>query len=155
MKVLNDEGLAHLWDKIKNTFVPNTLTINNKPLTSDINIEPEDITNLNTWITSNRDTVDGLLSKDDAEKIKNISESQENKIEVINVNNSPLIITNKTVNIPLASNDTAGVVKTSNNENKISLDEEGVMEVNDINVNKLVQTSGDILILDCSDEKGE
>ena len=77
------------------------------------------------------------------------------KIEVINVNNSPLIITNKTVNIPLASNDTAGVVKTSNNENKISLDEEGVMEVNDINVNKLVQTSGDILILDCENEKGE
>lgn len=98
MKVLNDKGLAHLWDRMKNTFVPNTLTINDKPLTSNIKITIEDLA------------------------------------------------------IKIANSNTAGLVKSSEEENKIKVNEDGIMEVNTININKLVQSSGDKLILDCQED---
>jgi hypothetical protein len=98
VKVLNDEGLAHLWSKMKGTFVPNTLTINDKPLTSNIKITIEDL------------------------------------------------------DIKIANSSTAGLVKSSEEENKIKVNEDGIMEVNTININKLVQSSGDKLILDCQEE---
>ena len=78
MKVLNDEGLAHLWSKMKGTFVPNTLTINDKPLTSNIKITIEDL------------------------------------------------------DIKIANSSTAGLVKSSEEENKIKVNEDGTMEVNTI-----------------------
>lgn len=98
MKVLNDKGLAYLWSKMKGTFVPNTLTINDKPLTSNIKITIEDL------------------------------------------------------DIKIANSSTAGLVKSSEEENKIKVNEDGIMEVNTININKLVQSSGDKLILDCQEE---
>ena len=42
----------------------------------------------------------------------------------------------------------AGVVYSSADENKVSVDADGIMEVNNINVNKLVISEGDELILD-------
>lgn len=57
--------------------------------------------------------------------------------------------TDGNVNIPVATADTYGVVKSSTAEGKVSVDADGIMTVNSLNVNNLVQTDGDILILDC------
>ena len=43
--------------------------------------------------------------------------------------------------------DTLGGVKSSSAENQVAVDGNGIMEVNSLNVNKLVQTAGDTLIL--------
>ena len=58
-----------------------------------------------------------------------------------------LNISEKAVNIPFAG-DTAGVVTSSTGENKVAVAEDGSMEVNSLNMNKLVQSDGDTLILD-------
>lgn len=58
-----------------------------------------------------------------------------------------LDVVNKQVNIPIASNTLLGVVMSSDVENKVSVAEDGTMEVNSVNVNKLVQDENDVLIL--------
>lgn len=86
---------------------------------------------------------------DDAQtKLNNIEAgANKNLIEVVELNGAALNISEKTVNIPLAGA-TAGVVISSAEENKVAVAEGGSMEVNSLNINKLVQTAGDILILD-------
>lgn len=49
--------------------------------------------------------------------------------------------------LEVATAEKLGGVKSSAAENKVAVAEDGTMEVNSINVNKLVQTDGDILIL--------
>lgn len=49
--------------------------------------------------------------------------------------------------IPVATQDLSGIVKSSADTNSVSVQEDGKMEVNDINVNKIVQDSGDTLYL--------
>ena len=51
-------------------------------------------------------------------------------------------------NAPTVATDTVlGVVLSSSAENKVSVAEDGTMSVNSINVNKLTQTSGEVLVL--------
>lgn len=73
--------------------------------------------------------------------------AQENVIEVIRINDIALPVENKSVNIPIATIDSVGVVKGSQGENKIEVEEDGTMTVDTLNVNKLVQTEGEDLIL--------
>ena len=47
-----------------------------------------------------------------------------------------------------ATGTTLGLVMGSSAENKIAVGTDGTMEVNSLNVNKLVQTTGDTLVLD-------
>lgn len=80
-----------------------------------------------------------------------------NVIEVVKVNGTPLIVdtSDKSVNIPIASASTPGVVLSSTDENMVSVNSSrGVMEVNSLNCNKLTQTEGDELILDCGNRNG-
>lgn len=49
--------------------------------------------------------------------------------------------------LPVATLETLGGVKSSAAENKVAVAEDGTMEVNSVNVNKLVQTEGDELVL--------
>ena len=65
----------------------------------------------------------------------------------IKVGGTLLDVVNKQVNIPVASNTLLGVVMSSGAENKVSVAEDGTMEVNSVNVNKLVQDENDVLIL--------
>ena len=53
-----------------------------------------------------------------------------------------------TVNVPIGDATTAGIVKSSKSENKITIGGDGTMEVNSLNVNKLEQDDGDYIILD-------
>ena len=53
-------------------------------------------------------------------------------------------------NIPIATAVRAGLVKSSNKNDGIKVLQDGTMEINSVNVNRLYQTKGDILILTCN-----
>ena len=73
--------------------------------------------------------------------------AQANVIENVSMNGEALVIAEKGVNIPLATNTTVGVIKGSDVENGVVIDEQGAASVKNLNVGKLVQTDGDWLIL--------
>ena len=67
-------------------------------------------------------------------------------------------INNHELQLPLAGDGTIGLVKgvsesasDEDKENKISINEDGTMSVYTLNVNKLVQTDGEELIIGCID----
>lgn len=97
---------------------------------------------------------DALAKKVDVEKGKGLSTNdytaeektklskieagaQVNILEVVKVNGTALPITEKAVDIPLATAEVLGIVKGSAEENKIAIGEDGTMEVNSLNVSKL------------------
>ena len=93
---------------------------------------------------STNDFTDDLMSK-----LEGIATgAQVNVLEAVKVNDTALPITAKAVNIPIATAQALGVVKGSVDENKVTVGTDGTMEVNSVNVSKLVQTAGDTLILD-------
>ena len=100
---------------------------------------------------ANADAITELKKADYAgitsEKIAKWDAAQANVIEKIQVNGAEIAISEKTVNIPLATAARAGLIISSDAENTISVSNTGVATVNNINVNKLVQTAGDELIL--------
>lgn len=91
---------------------------------------------------------DRLITAAEATKLAGIAEgAQVNVIESIKLNGTTLSIDAKAVNIPLVTADTAGIVISSADENTISY-ANGIGTVNSLNVNKLAQTEGDVLIID-------
>ena len=82
------------------------------------------------------------------EKLNGIEAGAEvNAIESISLNSVPIEISSKAVNIPIATVGALGVVQSSAAENGVTVQANGAMEVNSINANKLVQTEGEVLIL--------
>lgn len=82
------------------------------------------------------------------EKLNGIEAGAEvNVIEVVSLNSVPLDVSNKTVNIPIATVGSLGVVQSSTAENGVTVTANGSMEVNNVNVMKLVQTADDALVL--------
>lgn len=91
---------------------------------------------------------DRLFTAAEGTKLAGIAEgAQVNVIESIKLNGTALGIDAKAVNIPLVTADTAGIVISSADENTISY-ANGIGTVNSLNVNKLAQTEGDVLIID-------
>lgn len=91
---------------------------------------------------------DRLITAAEGTKLAGIAEgAQVNVIESIKLNGTALNIDAKAVNIPLVTADTAGIVISSADENTISY-ANGIGTVNSLNVNKLAQTEGDVLIID-------
>ena len=100
----------------------------------------------NTYVKKNG--TDRLFTAAEATKLAGIAEgAQANVIESIKLNGTALSIDAKAVNIPLVTADTAGIVISSASENTISY-ANGIGTVNSLNVNKLAQTEGDVLIID-------
>lgn len=95
------------------------------------------------------------LVKEQGTKLTGIEAgAQVNKIESIKFNGVLLEIgEDKSVdivhNINIANDEELGVVKSSSAENKVAVAEDGTMSVNSLNVNKLVQTDGEELIINC------
>lgn len=85
------------------------------------------------WITT--DTMAMIEMQNKVNSIEN--GAQENKIEQIKIGDSLIEITDKVANIPAATIDAYGVVKSSTAINQINVDETGFMEVNSISVEKL------------------
>ena len=86
-----------------------------------------------------------------ATRIKALEDAgaEENTIESIKVNGVNLTIgDDKSVEIPLALQASLGLVKGTDVENGVSINDDHTMMVNSINVNKLTQTAGDILTID-------
>lgn len=82
-------------------------------------------------------------------KLEAIEENaQVNAIEKISVGGSVLDIVGKTVEIPIANLNRAGVVKSSIGANKVNISNSGEMSVNKVSVHSLVVPIGDELILD-------
>lgn len=112
-------------------------------------INASNVKELGTWITTNRGTVLGLLSAENETKLDGIETgAQVNKIESVKVGGTALEISEKSVNIPVATGTLLGVVMGSTAENKVTVGTDGTMEVNSLNINKLVQSDGDYLVLD-------
>lgn len=117
-------------------------------------ISAENVTGLDTLLNEKVDKVEGMgLSANNftdslLEKLNGIAEgAQVNVIEAIKINGVAQAITDKAVNIPVATGTLLGVVMGSDAENKISVAEDGTMEINSVNVNKLVQTDGEFVVL--------
>ena len=99
-----------------------------------------------------KETGKRLMTTAEGTKLAGIAENaQVNVIEKINVAGTELdVLENKTVNIPLATTARAGLIKSSAAENAVAVNAEtGIATVNSLNVDKLVQTAEEELILDC------
>lgn len=117
-------------------------------------IAPAKVTGLPDALAGKVDKVEGKgLSANDytdeeKEKLGGVEAgANKNLIEIIKLAGAALNISERAVDIPLAG-ETAGVVTSSTEENKVAVAEDGSMEVNSLNMNKLVQSEGDTLILD-------
>lgn len=109
-------------------------------------IEKAAIQASNAYVKKNG--TDRLFTAAEGSKLEGIAEgAQVNVIESIKLNGTALSIDAKAVNIPLVTADTAGIVISSADENTISY-ANGIGTVNSLNVNKLAQTEGDVLIID-------
>lgn len=107
------------------------------------------VTGLSTALNNKVDKVEGsrLITSEEAKKIATVeSNAQENILEAIKLNGTALTVSEKSVNIPVAG-ENLGVVKSATGDNKVSINIAGEMEVSSVNINTLVQTSGDTLVL--------
>lgn len=68
-------------------------------------------------------------------------------VKGVSVNGTLLDVVNNQVNIALGNAETAGVVKSSTGANKVTIESDGTMTVSSVNMNTLVQSEGDVLIL--------
>lgn len=111
-------------------------------------VNAANVEGLGDWITTNRDSVAGLFDTTNASKLNGIEAgAQVNDLEVVKIAGTALPISDKAVDIPIATAEAVGVVMSSAAENKVSVGADGTMEVNSVNVNKLAQTDGEALIL--------
>ena len=75
-------------------------------------------------------------------------------LDSISINDTKLTIDeNKNIDLPIASNTVLGLIYGigSTQENKVSIEEDGTLTVNSLNVNKLVQTNNEFLVLNGGD----
>ena len=108
-------------------------------------VAAEKVTGLADWVTGQRGSTPGLLSAADEAKLDGIAEgAQVNVIEAIKLagQTENLAIIDKVVELPFATGEVAGIVKTSA---EIGLDSNNALEVKSLNVKKLVQTE-DVLL---------
>lgn len=90
----------------------------------------------------------GLMTKVDKEKLDAIEAgAQANKIESVTLVDGALTITAKGVTIPRADANNYGVVKSSADNGKVSVETDGSMSVNSMNATKLYLDAGDVLVL--------
>ena len=101
-------------------------------------VNAANVEGLGDWITTNRDSVAGLFDTTSATKLNGIEAgAQVNDLEVVKIAGTALPISDKAVDIPIATAEALGVVMSSAAENKVSVGADGTMEVNSLNVNKL------------------
>lgn len=74
--------------------------------------------------------------------------AQVNVLEEVLINGTKLEISDKKVNIPVATAAALGVVKSSAAENGVTVNADGTMTVNTISASKLVQEENEVLVLD-------
>lgn len=95
----------------------------------------------------------GAITKELFTKISEIEAgAQANLIEEIKINNNPLPIENKSVNLPISDNGVLGLVKSSNDVDTIRVDNStGIMYVNKISTSNLYIPEGEKFTLNAGD----
>ena len=148
-KVDKVDGSRLITTEEANKLAGLTLTEGNE-----VTIPADNVTGLDALLENKVDKEDGKgLSANDftddlLSKLNGIAAgANANVIEAITINDVDLPVLDKKVDIPAATAESLGLVKSSTAENKVSVDASGVMEVNSLNVNKLAQTAGDSLII--------
>lgn len=107
-------------------------------------------TDLDSKITEKRNSVSGLFSDDQEAKLGGVAEGAEvNKIDVIKIDKAALNISEKTVTIPIGTTGNLGVVTTSTALNKVAVETDGTMTINEVSITKLHQEDEDVLVFDC------
>lgn len=94
----------------------------------------------------------GLSSNDytDAEKEKLgaiEAGSQVNILEAISIGGTDAPISDKKVDIPVATAEKLGVVKSSSEKDQIAVGEDGIMSINTVSLSKIVQAADETLII--------
>ncbi len=113
-------------------------------------VNAENVEGLGSYITTNRDSIEGLFSTQAQTKLDGIENgAQVNVLTGIKLAGATenLVANNKVITIPYATSSIAGLVKSSTAADKVSVGADGTMTVNSLNVNKLTQTEGETLIL--------
>lgn len=87
----------------------------------------------------------------DSKKISGLSEALATKLTGIKLGDSLLDGAAGVATIPIATSEQIGVVRSTSAEDGVFIAADGAMNVNCLNVNKLVQSDHDILILDGGD----
>ena len=87
----------------------------------------------------------------DQSKITGLPAALEAKLSGVTLGATPLEVSAGVVTIPIATSSLLGVVLGSDAENKVKVNVDGTMEVNSLNINKLVQGAEDVLVLDGGD----
>ena len=107
------------------------------------------------WISARASTLLGLSENNYTDEHKAAVEAviaggYKNVIEIVKAGGVALTVDEETksVNIPGALQTTLGLVKGTDAENGVSINDDHTMTVNSVNVNKLVQTEGDTFVLD-------
>lgn len=129
---------------------PNYFAVDENKTLLLLDIDMAKVVGLQEALNSKVQVVDGcrLITDKEIEKLDKIeSEAQVNLIEIVKVGGVSMPIVEKAVNIPIANAAAYGVVKSSEGENKVTVQENGEMYVGLVNINTLVQTVGDELVL--------
>ena len=98
--------------------------------------------------------IEGLDKKITDAIDENLKDFNGTILDSISINDTKLFIDeNKNIDLPIASNTVLGLIygKGSTEENKVSIEEDGTLTVNSLNVNKLVQTNNEFLVLNGGD----
>jgi hypothetical protein len=119
-----------------------------------LTVSQDKVTGLTTALDSKVDKVEGkgLSTNDFTNELKTKLDgiqagAQTNVLESVKLNGQALPISEKAVDIPVASSTVLGIVKGTDAENGVVVNGDGTMVINKLNVNQLVQTEGDELIL--------
>lgn len=122
-------------------------------------IKASNVEDLDTWISDRADSLTGLSQNNLTDGLLAVLETvqknaNENVIEIIKVGGvvAQVSTEEKSVDIPIATSLAAGVVKgvelSSNIENSVSVESDGTMKVNSVNINRIIQNEGEVIILD-------
>ena len=134
--------------------VSNEFTLSEEGQLNLTSVSQDKVTDLTTALDRKVDKVEGKgLSTSDFTKKKKTkldgiqAGAQTNVLESVKLNGQALPISEKAVDIPVASSTVLGIVKGTDAENGVVVNDDGTMVINKLNVNQLVQTEGDELIL--------
>lgn len=94
----------------------------------------------------NEDGSVGLSGTVNAENVQGLDNLLNKKLEKVMLGTTALEVVNQTVAIPVAGAE-LGVVKTNATVNGVEIAETGAMTVHSLNVNKLVQSDDEVLVL--------
>lgn len=153
--LVSDEQIAKLAALANIKSVSEEMDLSEDGVLSVKEISQDKVTGLPGALANKVDVVPGkqLSTEDFTSELKAkldgiAAGANANVIEILKMNGTIVEVKDKTADIPLAKDGYAGVVIGSSGENEVGVREDGVMEVNSLNVSKLVQSEGSTLILD-------